>query len=105
MSPPPRAYKSGRKAYTDEERREIVEALVKKRAYNMVKVSSAWPSFILAILHPGHPGHPSSWPRASFILSQGNAVWKTLDQEGLCRDSRTWQSMKEQFRKVIPVLC
>ena len=62
-----KAFKSGRTAYTDEERKEIVQALVKRRAYRLVK---------------------------------GNTVWQSLDKEGLCRDNRTWQSMKEQFRKV-----
>ena len=62
-----RAFKSGRMPYREEERREIVAAVVARRAHGRVR---------------------------------GNALWKVLEEEKLCRGNRTWQSMKEQYRKV-----
>ena len=62
-----RAFKSGRTPYREEERREIVAAVVARRAHGRVR---------------------------------GNALWKVLEEEKLCRGNRTWQSMKEQYRKV-----
>ena len=31
---------------------------------------------------------------------QGNTIWKQLEESKVCSGNRTWQSMKEQFRKV-----
>ena len=66
-----RAFKSGRTPYREEERKEIVAAVVARRAHGMVR---------------------------------DNALWKVLEDEKLCRGNRTWQSMKEQYRKVGGVL-
>jgi len=63
-----KAFKTSRSAYTAPERAEIVEELVKREAYEMLK---------------------------------GNAIWKALEKEGVCRGRRSWQSLKEQFRKAI----
>ena len=63
-----KALKTSRSAYTAPERAEIVEELVKREAYEVLK---------------------------------GNAIWKALEKEGVCRGKRSWQSLKEQFRKAI----
>ena len=63
-----KAFKTSRSAYTAPERAEIVEELVKREAYKMLK---------------------------------GNAIWKVLEKEGVCRGKRSWQSLKEQFKKAI----
>ena len=31
---------------------------------------------------------------------KGNTIWKQLEKSKVCNGNRTWQSMKEQFRKV-----
>ena len=31
---------------------------------------------------------------------KGNTIWKQLEKSKVCSGNRTWQSMKEQFRKV-----
>ena len=35
------------------------------------------------------------------INHQGNLIWKQLEKSKVCSGNRTWQSMKEQFRKVL----
>ena len=32
---------------------------------------------------------------------KGNTIWKQLEKSKVCNGNRTWQSMKEQFRKVL----
>ena len=39
-------------------------------------------------------------PVFSLAAAQGNVVWRRLEARRVCGGSRTWQSMKEQFRKV-----
>ena len=34
------------------------------------------------------------------VVPQGNVVWRRLEERRVCGGARTWQSMKEQFRKV-----
>ena len=61
-------FKTTRSPYTAAERAEIVEGLVKREAFGMLK---------------------------------GNAIWKLMEKEGVCGGRRSWQSLKEQFKKVI----
>jgi len=63
-----KVFKTTRSPYTASERAEIVEGLVKREAFGMLK---------------------------------GNAIWKLMEKEGVCGGRRSWQSMKEQFKKVV----
>ena len=38
---------------------------------------------------------------AAYRLVRGNSIWKKLEGIGICNGIRTWQSMKEHFRKKI----
>ena len=38
---------------------------------------------------------------AAYRLVRGNTIWKKLEEIGICNGIRTWQSMKEHFRKKI----
>ena len=37
----------------------------------------------------------------SWGLVKGNTVWQGMEEAGVCGGRRTWQSMKEHFRKQI----
>ena len=39
--------------------------------------------------------------RRSWGLVKGNTVWQGMEEAGVCGGRRTWQSMKEHFRKQI----
>ena len=37
----------------------------------------------------------------AYRLVRGNTIWKKLESIGICNGTRTWQSMKEHFRKKV----
>ena len=83
-----RIFKCSRMPYTDRERKEIVGEIVRRQAHRMLKV-------YLICLIIGFSKMYIVWNH------QGNLIWKQLEKSKVCSGNRTWQSMKEQFRKVL----
>jgi hypothetical protein len=38
---------------------------------------------------------------SAYKMVKGNSIWQRMEEGGLCKGARTWQSMKEHFRKKI----
>ena len=62
----PSPSKTWRRPYSKSEQKEIVQFLVEKRAYSLLR---------------------------------GNTIWQQMQEGGACGGRRTWQSMKEHFKK------
>ena len=71
--------KTWRRPYTRREQQEIVDYLVKKRAYSIVKGNTIW-------------------QRMEVEQVRGRPVLASVQ---VCKGRRTWQSMKEHFRKQV----
>ena len=38
---------------------------------------------------------------SAYKMIKGNSIWQRMEETGVCKGDRTWQSMKEHFRKKI----
>ena len=38
---------------------------------------------------------------SAYKMVKGNSIWQRMEEQGVCKRARTWQSMKEHFRKKI----
>ena len=62
----PSPSKTWRRPYSKSEQKDMVDFLVEKRAYSLLR---------------------------------GNSIWQQMEEGGACGGRRTWQSMKEHFKK------
>ena len=84
--------------YKDCERKEIVMEIVRRQAYRILKVGPACSRLLSKLL--SFTLHIKTYNICDGTNLKGNTLWKQLEKTKLCGGNRTWQSMKEQFRKV-----